>query len=63
MAREQGIISGNTVDRWQLKRIQPPRRGRGEDREKLPAISKSNIVIESGTTRYGLPPDAKERRM
>jgi len=57
------ILKDEAASGWEKKVVKvPPKKLEGE-LAKLRETPFSAVVVETGTRRYGLPPDAKERRM
>ena len=57
------VASENKANGWQRKVVQPSDKQIERVRQELREAPLSTIVIKTGARRYGLPADAKERRM
>jgi len=59
----QLIISEGEKRGWQRQVIQPSTSKIEREQAKSRRVPLSTVVINTGARRYGLPADAKERRM
>lgn len=57
------IFKDDVAPGWQKKVIKVSRKELEGELAKLRETPFSTIVIQTGARHYGLPPDAKERRM
>ena len=61
--KKGGAILKDDLDGWAKKAVEVPNKELESRLAELREVPFSAIVIETGACHYGLPPDAKERRM
>jgi hypothetical protein len=57
------ILMNEAASNWEKKVVKVSHKELEAERAKLRETPFSTIEIETGARHYGLPPDAKERRM
>jgi len=63
MKKGGAILKGEVMSGWEKKTVKISHKELEGELAKLKEIPFSTIVIETGARHYGLPADAKERRM
>lgn len=63
MKKGESILMNGAASGWEKKVVKVSHKELEAERAKLRETPFSAIVVETGARRYGLPPDAKERRM
>lgn len=63
MTKGQVVFKEGQASDWKRDQLKMSRREVDKERREAQNMQFANLVIKSGAKRYGLPADAKERRM
>jgi len=63
VTKGQVIFKESQASDWERHQLKMSEREVEKERKETRSIQFANLVIKSGAKRYGLPADAKERRM